>query len=196
MKFRVDREVLADAVTWVARGLPARPPVPVLAGVLIEADDEGTPHPLGLRLRGLRQGHRRRPTSPRRGTVLVLGPAARRHLAQPAGQAGRRRHRGQQGPGHLWLVPVQPAADAGRRLPDPADRRPTASGTIAGDVFTQAVAQVADRGRPRRHPADPHRRPGRDRGRQDHPARHRPLPAGDARADLEPRRPPTPATSR
>ena len=40
MKFRVEREVLADAVTWVARGLPARPPVPVLAGVLIEADEE------------------------------------------------------------------------------------------------------------------------------------------------------------
>ena len=46
-------------------------------------------------------------------------------------------------------VAVQPADDAGRRLPDAARRRPTASGTIAGDVFTQAVAQVAiaaDRG--------------------------------------------------
>ena len=42
MKFRVEREVLADAVTWVARGLPARPPVPVLAGVLIEASADGT----------------------------------------------------------------------------------------------------------------------------------------------------------
>ena len=42
MKFRVEREVLADAVTWVARGLPARPPVPVLAGVLIEANEEGS----------------------------------------------------------------------------------------------------------------------------------------------------------
>ena len=26
MKFRVERDTLADAVTWVARGLPARPP--------------------------------------------------------------------------------------------------------------------------------------------------------------------------
>ena len=42
MKFRVERDVLADAVTWVARGLPARPPVPVLAGILLRADDEGT----------------------------------------------------------------------------------------------------------------------------------------------------------
>ena len=44
MKFRVERDVLAEAVTWVARGLPGRAaPVPVLAGILLEADDEGSP---------------------------------------------------------------------------------------------------------------------------------------------------------
>lgn len=37
MKLRVDRDVLADAVTWTARSVPARPPVPVLAGVRLEA---------------------------------------------------------------------------------------------------------------------------------------------------------------
>ncbi|HWM59126.1 MAG TPA: DNA polymerase III subunit beta [Pseudonocardia sp.] len=37
MKFRVERDVLADAAAWVVRSLPARPPVPVLGGVLIEA---------------------------------------------------------------------------------------------------------------------------------------------------------------
>jgi DNA polymerase-3 subunit beta len=37
MKFRVERDVLADAVTWAARTLPTRPPVPVLAGIQIEA---------------------------------------------------------------------------------------------------------------------------------------------------------------
>jgi DNA polymerase-3 subunit beta len=37
MKFRVERDVLADAAAWVARSLPARPPVPVLGGVLLEA---------------------------------------------------------------------------------------------------------------------------------------------------------------
>ncbi len=42
MKFRVERDVLADAVTWTARTLPTRPPVPVLAGVRIEADTTGT----------------------------------------------------------------------------------------------------------------------------------------------------------
>ncbi|UFU06537.1 DNA polymerase III subunit beta [Ruania halotolerans] len=41
MKFRVERDVLADAVTWTARTLPSRPPSPVLAGVRLEADAEG-----------------------------------------------------------------------------------------------------------------------------------------------------------
>ncbi len=39
MKVRVGREVLAEAVGWVARGLPSRPSVPILAGMLVEAGD-------------------------------------------------------------------------------------------------------------------------------------------------------------
>ena len=39
MKFRVERDVLADAVAWTARSLPARPPVPVLAGLMLDAAD-------------------------------------------------------------------------------------------------------------------------------------------------------------
>ncbi|MFP5359321.1 MAG: DNA polymerase III subunit beta, partial [Actinomycetes bacterium] len=42
MKFTVERDVLADAVAWTSRAVPARPPVPVLAGVRITADTEGT----------------------------------------------------------------------------------------------------------------------------------------------------------
>ena len=38
MKFRVARDDLADAVAWVAKSLPARPPVPVLGGILLEVD--------------------------------------------------------------------------------------------------------------------------------------------------------------
>ena len=41
MKFRVERDALADAVAWAARSLPVRPSVPVLAGLLIEAGHEG-----------------------------------------------------------------------------------------------------------------------------------------------------------
>lgn len=44
MRFRVERDVLAEAVTWTARSLPTRPPVPVLAGVRIEADPAGILH--------------------------------------------------------------------------------------------------------------------------------------------------------
>jgi DNA polymerase-3 subunit beta len=41
VKFRVERDALADAVAWAARSLPVRPSVPVLAGLLIEAGNEG-----------------------------------------------------------------------------------------------------------------------------------------------------------
>jgi DNA polymerase-3 subunit beta len=41
VKFRVDRDVFADAVAWAARSLPVRPSTPVLSGLLIEASDEG-----------------------------------------------------------------------------------------------------------------------------------------------------------
>jgi DNA polymerase-3 subunit beta len=37
VKFRIDRDALADAVAWTARTLPVRPPVPVLAGMHIIA---------------------------------------------------------------------------------------------------------------------------------------------------------------
>jgi DNA polymerase-3 subunit beta len=39
VKFRVERDVLAEAVAWAARSLPARPPVPVLAGLMLDASD-------------------------------------------------------------------------------------------------------------------------------------------------------------
>lgn len=39
MKFRVERDVLAEAVAWTAKSLPSRPSVPVLAGVMLRAVD-------------------------------------------------------------------------------------------------------------------------------------------------------------
>jgi DNA polymerase-3 subunit beta len=147
MKFRVERDVLAEAVTWVARGLPNRPPVPVLAGVLIEASDEGT-----LTLSAFDYEVSAKITVAAEvaepGTVLVLG----RLLADISRNLPNR--------------PVDVATDGSKvqvtcgssrfsLLLMPADDYPTLpaspaiSGTIAGDVFTQAVAQVsiaADRG--------------------------------------------------
>ena len=40
-RFRVARDEFADAVAWVARSLPSRPPVPVLGCVVLLADDAG-----------------------------------------------------------------------------------------------------------------------------------------------------------
>lgn len=47
MKIRVERDALADAVAWTAKGLPARPSVPVLAGVMLRVSD-GTLHLSGF----------------------------------------------------------------------------------------------------------------------------------------------------
>ncbi|HEV7206995.1 MAG TPA: DNA polymerase III subunit beta [Jatrophihabitans sp.] len=40
MKFRVERDALADAVTWAARSLASRPTLPVLAGLLLTVDGD------------------------------------------------------------------------------------------------------------------------------------------------------------
>ncbi|MBS4728110.1 DNA polymerase III subunit beta [Mycobacterium sp. SM1] len=41
LKFRLQRDVFADAVAWVAKILPARPTVPVLAGALLTGSEQG-----------------------------------------------------------------------------------------------------------------------------------------------------------
>jgi DNA polymerase-3 subunit beta len=41
VKFRVEREALGEAVAWVARALPARPVIPVLSGLLVQAEGAG-----------------------------------------------------------------------------------------------------------------------------------------------------------
>ena len=140
MKFRVERDVLAEAVTWAARGLPTRPPVPVLAGVLLEADPEGT-----LTLSAFDYEVSARVTVAADvsdgGTVLVSG----RLLADISR--------------NLPNKPVDVVAEGSKvavtcgssrfsLLTMPVDDYPTlpqmpqASGTVAGDVFTLAVAQV------------------------------------------------------
>jgi DNA polymerase-3 subunit beta len=147
VKFRVERDVLADAVTWVARGLSPRPPVPVLAGVLLEAHDDGT-----LTLSAFDYEVSARVTVAAEvseaGTALVLG----RLLADISRNLPDR-------PIDIAIegnkVQVTCGSSRFSLLLMPSDDYPTlptspeASGTIAGDVFTQAVGQVsiaADRG--------------------------------------------------
>jgi len=42
VKIQVERDILADAVAWTARALPARPTVPVLAGMRLHAEADLT----------------------------------------------------------------------------------------------------------------------------------------------------------
>lgn len=48
MEIRIDSAVLTDAVAWAARVLPARSPMPVLGGLLLEAGEDGTLSVSGL----------------------------------------------------------------------------------------------------------------------------------------------------
>jgi DNA polymerase III subunit beta len=41
MRLRIGRDALAEAVAWVARALPARPVIPILAGLLLDTRDAG-----------------------------------------------------------------------------------------------------------------------------------------------------------
>lgn len=147
MKFRVEREVLAEAVTWVARGLPARPPVPVLAGILLEASDEGT-----VTLSAFDYEVSARLTVPAEvseaGTVLVLGRLLAdisRNLPNKPVDVEVQGSKVQVTCGSSRFSLLQMPSDDYPTLP----ASPEPSGSIDGHVFTQAVSQVsvaADRG--------------------------------------------------
>ncbi|VTR76341.1 MULTISPECIES: DNA polymerase III subunit beta [Cellulomonas] len=140
MKFRVERDVLAEAVTWIARSLPTRPPVPVLAGVRIEADSDGT-----LRLASFDYEVSARSEVPadvsEPGTVLVSGrllaEISRALPAKPVDVSlegtkvtvtcGASRFT-------LLTMPVEDYP----QLP----AMPALTGTVDGDELTKAVGQV------------------------------------------------------
>ena len=147
VKFRVERDVLAEAVTWVARGLPNRPPVPVLAGVLIEATDDGTltlstfDYEVSARITVAAEV-----SEP--GTVLVLGRLLAdisRNLPGKPVDITTEGAKVQVTCGSSRFALLQMPADEYPTLPT----SPEGSGSIDGTVFTQAVQQVqiaADRG--------------------------------------------------
>ncbi|HEY3437685.1 MAG TPA: DNA polymerase III subunit beta [Actinotalea sp.] len=140
MRFRVDRDVLAEAVTWTARSLPTRPPVPVLAGVRLEADSSGVVQLSSFDYEVSARSEIAADVS-EPGTVLVSGrllaEIARALPAKPVDvvlegtkvtvTCGASRFT-------LLTMPVEdyPALPA----------MPAVVGTITGDELTQAVAQV------------------------------------------------------
>lgn len=146
MKLQVERDVLADAVSWAVRGLAPRPPVPVLAGVLLEAGEDGltlSAFDYEVSAKVTVDAHVDEP-----GTVLVHG----RLLADIARSLPNKPVLLTSDGTKVQLVcgssrfalHEMPTADY-PTLPT----APEPSGTIDGAAFTQAVAQVsiaADRG--------------------------------------------------
>ncbi|MFD1828963.1 MULTISPECIES: DNA polymerase III subunit beta [Streptomyces] len=140
MKIRVERDVLAEAVAWAARSLPARPPVPVLAGLLLKAE-EGS-----LSLSGFDYEVSARVSVEadveEEGTVLVSG----RLLADISRALPNR-------PVEISTEGVRVSVVCGssrftlHTLPVeeyPAlPQMPGATGTVPGEVFAAAAAQVA-----------------------------------------------------
>ncbi len=139
MKFRVERDVFADAVAWAARSLPVRPSVPVLAGLLVTAGDDG----LVLSSFDYETSARANLNADvsEEGTVLVSGrllaDICRSLPAKPV-EVGLDGSRVSLTCGSarfsLQTMPVEdyPA------IPD----MPSATGTVSSDVFAHAVAQA------------------------------------------------------
>ena len=140
MKFRVERDALADAVAWTAKALPSRPPVPVLAGALLRVTagqltisgfDYEVSSQVTVEVHGDADG-----------AALVSG----RLLAEITKALPGKPIEVAAVGSHLELVcasarftlPTMPVEDY-PTLPD----MPTRSGTVPADVFAHAVAQVA-----------------------------------------------------
>lgn len=146
VKLRVERDVLAEAVAWAVRGLSQRPPVPVLAGVLLEATPEG------LTLSAFDYEVSAKVTVDadveEPGTVLVLG-----RLLADISKSLPHKPIEFVSEGSKVLMTCGSSKFTLQSMPTgeyptlPENPEPT--GVIAGNVFTQAVAQVsiaADRG--------------------------------------------------
>ena len=195
VKFRVERDVFADAVAWAARSLPVRPSAPVLAGLLIEASNEG----LVLSTFDYETSARADLTAQVSddGSALVSGRLLADICRSLPNKPVDVRARGPQGPAHLRLRPLQPPDHAGRGLPQAA--------RDAGRHRHRLQQRLRPRGRPgrhrrrsRRHAPGAHRRTHRDRRRR--PCRCSPPTGSGSRTASSPgtprpRTPPSPPWS-
>ncbi|MCU6480773.1 DNA polymerase-3 subunit beta [Arthrobacter silviterrae] len=139
MKFRVERDVLTEAVSWAARSLSPRPPVPVLSGLLLKAE-AGT-----LSLASFDYEISARLEIPadiaEEGTILVSGrlladicrslPSAPVEVETDGSKVTLTCRSSRF---HLATMPVSDYPE----LP----ALPELSGTVDGEAFAQAVSQV------------------------------------------------------
>jgi DNA polymerase-3 subunit beta len=140
MKFRVERDALADAVAWTAKSLPSRPAVPVLAGAMlrvagdqlvvsgfdyevssqvsvdVQADADGAALVSGRLLAEITKALPAKPVD-----VAAVGS----HLELVCGSA-------------RFTLPTMPVEDY-PTLPE----MPATAGTVDAATFASAVAQVA-----------------------------------------------------
>jgi DNA polymerase-3 subunit beta len=140
MELRVERDALADAVVWTARSLPARPPMQVLLGLLLETTESG------LSVSGFDYEVSSQisvdVTTAEPGRVLVPGRLLADIVRALPAQPVELRLEGTRvvltcGAARFTL-PTLPVEDY-PALP----AMPTTAGSLESDVFGAAVAQVA-----------------------------------------------------
>ena len=163
MKFRVERDALADAVAWTAKSLPSRPSVPVLAGVMLRVTD-GQLHVSGFDYEVSSQVTVE-VQADADGAALVSGrllaEITKALPAKPVDIAAVGSHLELVCGSARFTLPTMPVEDY-PTLPE----MPDSAGTVDAAAFAAAVAQVADRRRPGRDAADDDRRP--DGARRSH----------------------------
>ncbi|WP_018349178.1 DNA polymerase III subunit beta [Longispora albida] len=140
MKFRVERDALAEAVAWTAKSLPNRPPVPVLAGVLLRVADghltvSGFDYEVSSQVRVLVNAESD-------GVTLVSGrllaEITKALPAKPVDVAAVGSHLELTCGSARFTLPTMPVED----YPTLPEMPPTA-GQIDAAAFAAAVAQVA-----------------------------------------------------
>lgn len=140
MEFRAHRDDFADAVAWVARSLPSRPPVPVLGGILLAVTDQS------LQVSGfdyeVSTQAELNVDATTAGRVLVSGKLLAQIVSalpsKPVDVALVDHKVTIKCGSSRFSLPAMPVEDY-PVLPD----MPTASGTVDAAAFYQAVAQTA-----------------------------------------------------
>jgi DNA polymerase III subunit beta len=140
MKFRIERDALAEAVAWSARSLPARPAAPVLAGLLLDVSDDQ------LTISGfdyeVSTQANLEVSSGSGGRALVSGrllaDITKALPAHPVEVSAEGSRVSISCGSAKFTLPTMPDEDY-PRLPD----MPTTAGTVSSSVFARAVSQVA-----------------------------------------------------